>query len=91
MSADLVSGIEERMWTEKEVARLLHIGVKTLWAWRRDKLVTFVRLPGGSIRYRRQDIEELLGTGLCLSNKIKCSTSTKDETVMKRGANNGYL
>lgn len=71
MSTDLVSGLDERMWTEKEVAHLLHVGVKTMWIWRRDKLVTFVRLPNGRIRYRRQDLENLLGAGLCLSKEIK--------------------
>lgn len=65
MREDLVSGIDERLWTEKEVAHLLHVSIHTMWVWRRQKKVTFIRLPNGLIRYRRWDLEELLNGGMC--------------------------
>lgn len=65
MSEDLVSGIDERLWTEKEVAHLLHVSVHTLWVWRRQKKITFIKLPNGLIRYRKRDLEKLLNGSMC--------------------------
>ncbi len=70
MSMDLMPDSNERMWTEKEVAHLLHVSVHTVWVWRRHRRITFYRFPNGQIRYRKQDIESFLGVSLRLSNKI---------------------
>lgn len=77
MSEDLVSGIDERLWTEKEVAHLLHVSVHTLWVWRRQKKVTYFRLPNGLIRYRRSDLEGLLIESLCRGDENECEHTRK--------------
>lgn len=67
MTTDLVTSLEERMWTEKEAAYLLHVSPNTMWLWRKQKKITFFRLPNGTIRYRKQDLEKLLQDALCHS------------------------
>jgi len=71
MTADLVSSIEERMWTEKEAAYLLHVSPVTLTYWRKLKKVTFFRLPNGTIRYRKCDLETLLNKSVCYTEAGK--------------------
>lgn len=65
MNTGLVESIDERMWTEKEAAYLLHVSPNTMWLWRKQKKVTFFRLANGSIRYRKQDLEDFLRAGVC--------------------------
>lgn len=72
MNEDLVSGIDERLWTEKEVAHLLHVSTHTMWVWRRQKKVTFIKLPNGLIRYRKRDLEGLLSEGLRRWDENRC-------------------
>ncbi|MDR1242218.1 MAG: helix-turn-helix domain-containing protein [Deltaproteobacteria bacterium] len=69
MTEDLVTSIDERMWTEKEAAYLLHISPNTLWLWRKQKKITFFRLANGTIRYRKSDLEMFLRAGACLADK----------------------
>lgn len=66
MTTDFLNSIDERMWTEKEAAYLLHVSPNTMWLWRKQKKVTFFRLPNGTIRYRKCDLEALLKDGACL-------------------------
>jgi len=65
MAKDLVTTIEERMWTEKEAAYLLHVSPVTLTHWRKQKKITYFRLPNGTIRYRKLDLDTLLLAGFC--------------------------
>lgn len=65
MITDLVESIGERMWTEREAAYLLHVSPNTMWLWRKQKKVAFFRLANGSIRYRKQDLEDFLRAGVC--------------------------
>jgi hypothetical protein len=69
MTTDFVTGIDERMWTEKEAAYLLHVSPNTLWLWRKQKKITFFRLANGTIRYRKSDIEMFLRVGACLAEE----------------------
>jgi hypothetical protein len=77
MSTDLMPDSDERMWTEKEVAHLLHVSVHTVWALRRDRRITFFRFPNGQIRYRRRDIENFLDASLRLSAKVEGAVSAE--------------
>jgi len=78
MAKDLVTAIEERMWTEKEAAYLLHVSPATLTHWRKQKKITYFRLPNGTIRYRKFDLDILLFAGLCeLEGKVKNSEGGK--------------
>jgi hypothetical protein len=65
MTTDLVASIDERMWTEKEAAYLLHVSTNTMWLWRKQKKITFFRLANGTIRYRKSDLEIFLRAGAC--------------------------
>mgnify|MGYP003268615126 FL=1 len=64
MTTQFVPGSEERMWTEKEAANFLHVSPQTLWLWCKQKKISFFRLGNGTIRYRKQDLEDLLNAGL---------------------------
>lgn len=51
----------EQLMTAAEVARLLNVAPATLYAWRcRNKGPRSTKLPSGSIRYRRADVEAWL-------------------------------
>ena len=78
MRTDLMSGIGDRMLTEKEAAYLLHISPHTLWMLRKNGRITFFQFPNGQIRYRRQDIENFLGESLRLGNGAKIETQLKN-------------
>ena len=65
MTTELVESIGERMWSEKEAAYLLHVSPNTMWLWRKQNKVTFFRLANGTIRYRKQDLEDFLRAGVC--------------------------
>lgn len=48
------------MLTEPELAAYLKVNPRTLKRWRDANKITFVRLPGGDVRYRMRDVEGLL-------------------------------
>ena len=50
--------IEKRYYTEKEFCELMGISRKTAFDWREKKLIGYLRMPGGSIRYRESDLQE---------------------------------
>lgn len=80
MTVDIVSTIEERMWTEKEAAYLLHVSPVTLTYWRKLKKVTFFRLPNGTIRYRKNDLNNLLKDSLRVAEQ-NCDTQREFEGI----------
>lgn len=51
---------ETQLMTRNETADLLKVTTKTLQRWERDGTLEPVRI-GGVVRYRRADIEELIG------------------------------
>lgn len=57
MTIELAPG--ERLLTEIEAAEILHISPKTLFNWRKKRLLPFHRL-GGAIRFRTEDLEAFL-------------------------------
>ena len=51
----------EQLMTGAEVARLLNVAPVTMRSWRhRNKGPKSIKLPNGSIRYRRADVEAWL-------------------------------
>lgn len=50
--------IEKRYYTEKEFCELMGISRKTAFEWRDKKLIGYLQMPGGSIRYRESDLQE---------------------------------
>lgn len=49
---------EKRYYTEKEFCEIMEITRKTAFKWRKKKLVDFIRLPTGVIRYPRTAFEK---------------------------------
>ncbi len=86
MNTDLLSSIGDRMWTEKEAAYLLGVSLHTLWRWRREKRITFFLLPCDQVRYRRQDLENLLAVSLRPRDEAKGEHRIRR---MKRNKDNG--
>lgn len=52
------SELEKRYYTEKEFCELMGISRKTAFQWREKKLIGYLQMPGGSIRYRESDLEK---------------------------------
>jgi len=50
----------ETLRTRKEAASLLRVSLSTLERWERSGRLAPVRLSPGTIRYRRDDIDQLL-------------------------------
>lgn len=48
--------------TAKEAARLLRVAPSTVRRWAGLGLLPVIRLPSGALRFRRSDVERLLGT-----------------------------
>ena len=52
--------LEKRLLTEKETASILNVSTKTLWSWRKKKIIPFHRLGEDVIRYTTEDIRNFL-------------------------------
>lgn len=46
--------------TTREVAELAKVHPTTVGRWAKDGEVPFVRLPGGQLRFKRTDVDQLL-------------------------------
>ncbi len=58
-SEDLFFGIQtekESLWTKRELAEFLNVGVKTIDKWVCSKSIPFLKL-GRSVRFRRREVE----------------------------------
>jgi excisionase family DNA binding protein len=53
-------GNEEDLLTTTEAARMLHVTRHTVARWAKLDLIPSIRLPGGTLRIRRSDVEKLL-------------------------------
>lgn len=51
----------ERLLTLPEVAEMLHVSVATLRYWRKHGKMRCVRLPGGTLRVMREEVERVMG------------------------------
>jgi excisionase family DNA binding protein len=51
----------EELLTTAEVCEILKIGRTTLYRWGLDGALRPVRLPKGTLRYRRSEVEALIG------------------------------
>ena len=49
-----------RLLTAREIAQRLGVSAETVLRWARRGEVPFIRLPGGAIRFREDEIEEWL-------------------------------
>ena len=49
--------------TTSEAATLLRVSDETLRRWVREHKVTAATLPGGTLRFKREDIDRMLGLG----------------------------
>ena len=53
--------VDENLISEKEAATLLNMNPKTLYRWRRNGgAPKYVKLPTGSILYRRNDLQRFI-------------------------------
>ena len=53
--------VDENLISEKEAATLLNMNPKTLYRWRRNGVAPkYVKLPTGSILYRRNDLQRFI-------------------------------
>lgn len=43
-----------------EVAQVLRVTPKTVWSWHKTGRLPGIELPGGELRFRRDDIEAIL-------------------------------
>jgi excisionase family DNA binding protein len=46
-----------------DVAKLLSLSQRTLWVWHRNGKLPAVVLPGGTLRWKRADVERLIREG----------------------------
>ena len=54
-----------KLMNEKEVAELLNLKVRTLQAWRcQNRGLKYVKLAGGAVRYKLEDIQSFINSGL---------------------------
>ena len=51
----------EALWTLSEVANVLRVSVPTIRNWQRCGLIQVVRLPSGTMRVKRAEVERLAG------------------------------
>lgn len=47
--------------TADEVADIVGVSGETVRRWARDGLVPFIKLPGGHFRFRREDVDSMIG------------------------------
>jgi excisionase family DNA binding protein len=52
--------VTARLLTAREVAGLLGVSTETVLRWTRRREVPAVRLPGGAIRYRPDELDQWL-------------------------------
>ena len=50
----------ERLLMADEVCEYLRVCDSTLWRWCRDGKITVLRTPGGRLRFRESDVQEVL-------------------------------
>jgi excisionase family DNA binding protein len=56
----LTAALTEELLTTAEVAQMLRVSKATISRWVRDGELQAIRLPRGTYRFRRQDVEKLL-------------------------------
>ena len=50
----------ERLLTAEEVREALQVSGVTLWRWRREGKLVALKTPGGSLRFREEDVLKAL-------------------------------
>jgi excisionase family DNA binding protein len=70
-----------RLITEKQVIELLGVGRKTLYRWRTEGRIPFVRLPGGMIRYRQNALDRWVRRGCPLPRASRDVSSAGKDTA----------
>lgn|GEM_PF-2511644 len=56
----MTTGYDKLLLT-KEVAAIFRVTKRTLWNWEHKGILVPIRLPTGQKRYRREDVEALIG------------------------------
>ena len=52
--------VEHELLKTSEVAKLLRVTPKTVWAWHKAGKLPGISLPGRELRFRREDVEAYL-------------------------------
>jgi excisionase family DNA binding protein len=50
--------------TRKDVSKLLHVSLMTVIRWESDGKLKPVRLSAGSVRYRAEDVQQLISDSM---------------------------
>lgn len=50
----------EELLTSPQAATLLQVTEETVRRWAEERKIRHIRLPSGQLRFRRQDVEEIL-------------------------------
>ena len=51
---------EKLLLKPREVVAILEVRRETLYRWRKNRIIRYVTLPSGDIRYPRSEIERIL-------------------------------
>ena len=51
---------EDNLMTARDIAEFFSVSVRTVNRWRRLGLIPAIELPSGSVRYNRDEVEEVL-------------------------------
>jgi len=58
--------MQEELMNERDAARRLCLSVRTLQVWRwRKRGPRFLKLAGGAVRYRAEDLEQFMAASVC--------------------------
>ena len=52
--------INEPLLSAREVAEMLNVSIWSVQIWARTGKILTLRLPGGNLRFRREDVEKML-------------------------------
>jgi len=51
----------EKLYTVKEIAKILSVSQNTIWRWVREKKLKSIKLSNGATRFTEKDIQEFMG------------------------------
>lgn len=51
----------EKLYTVKEVAKILSVSQNTIWRWVREGKLKSIKLSNGATRFTEKDIQEFMG------------------------------
>jgi excisionase family DNA binding protein len=51
----------EKLYTVKEIAKILSVSRNTIWRWVREGKLKSIKLSNGATRFTEKDIQEFMG------------------------------